>query len=75
MSDERSVDREVQVKIDVVSDSLQYIGEAPIGASTAERKWKIQRISVSGNVTSVQWAEGSMDFTNRWDDRAAYSYS
>lgn len=72
---ENSVDREVQTKVDVASATVTYVGEAPVGALSSERKWKIKRISVSGNVTSVQFAEGSFNFIYRWDDRATYSYS
>lgn len=74
MNEKISVQRDVQIKVDVVSFDLQYVGEAPVGAGTNENKWKIKRIQTVGNIVSIQFAQGSLDFINKWDDRTIYTY-
>lgn len=61
--------------IDEVSSSVTYLGKAQIGSATSDSSWQIQKISVSGTVTTIAWADGTDAFTNVWDDRASYTYS
>lgn len=61
--------------MDEVSASVTYIGKAKIGTATSSAKWQIQKLSVSGTVTSITWADGDSNFNNVWDDRAGLSYS
>ena len=62
-------------RIDEVSSSLTYIGEAAVGADESKPVWRIQRITVTGSVTSIQYANGSTAWNNVWTDRASLSYS
>lgn len=62
-------------KIDVASSTTTYIGRAYTGSSTSEAVWKIQRISSSGTVTTIDLADGNILFDNIWDNRASLSYS
>ena len=62
-------------KIDVASSTVTYIGKAQIGASTSDPVWQIKRILVSGNITTISWANGTDAFTNVFDNRAAESVS
>lgn len=62
-------------RIDEVSSSLTYIGEAAVGTLDSDPKWRIQRITVSGAVTSIHYANGNTAWNSVWDDRASYSYS
>ena len=52
-----------------------YKGYAPIGTPTDSPKWRITRTSTTGTVTIVEYAQGLMDFSSIWDDRASYDYS
>lgn len=62
-------------KVDAVSASLTYIGKAVSGSATSAAVWQIQRISVSGTVTTTDNADGDRAFDNVWDDRASLAYS
>lgn len=63
-------------RIDNVSDSEMYKGEAAVGSTTASFSWRIQKIvfAIDGDV-SITWADGNANFDNSWDNRLTYSYS
>lgn len=61
--------------IDEVSATVIYVGTAPIGTAVSTALWQIKKITVSGTVTLIQWANGDDDFIHVWDDRASYTYS
>ncbi len=62
-------------QIDEASSTITYIGKATIGSATSSAVWQIQKISVSGNVTSFEFADGDDNFDNIFDNRASLSYS
>ena len=64
-----------QTLIDQVNGNLIYIGHALLGNATSDAVWQILRIQTVGSVTSIQQADGSLDYTKVWDDRASLSYS
>lgn len=59
--------------IDVASASVTYICEAVPGTATSAASWRVQRISVSGNVTTISYAGGGK-FDQVADDRASLTY-
>lgn len=61
--------------IDEASATVTYVGIAQIGTATSASSWQVKRISVSGNVTTITWADGDDEFDNIWDNRASLSYS
>jgi len=61
--------------IDEPSSSVTYVGVALVGTDTAAAEWQIKRITVSGTVTTIEWADANAAFDNVWDDRASLSYS
>ena len=61
-------------RIDEVSATLTYIGEAPTGASPSSPVWRISRITVSGTETIIQYANGNTNWNSIWDNRAALTY-
>lgn len=73
---------DVQVMSDVCFDILQddasatvsYYGFAAPGTATTAATWRIMRKSVSGNVTSYRYADGTDTFIKVWDNRASYTY-
>lgn len=62
-------------RVDEASSTITYIGKAACGSGVASAVWQVQRMSISGNVTSTEWADGNDDFDNIWNDRASLSYS
>ena len=62
-------------RIDFISESLFYRGEAAPGASDSASVWRIKRIEFSpdGDVTE-KWAGGTADFDKTWDDRSTLNY-
>ena len=61
-------------RIDDVSSSLTYIGEAAVGVQDSEPKWRISRITVAGTETRIQYANGNTSWNSVWNDRASYTY-
>ena len=59
------------------SGNLLYVGIAHPRESAADAVWQIRKLSydVSGNLTSILYANGYKRFDQIWDDRAALSYS
>lgn len=53
-----------------------YIGWADAKASTASPVWRIYKITYdsSGNATDIDFARGSVNFDQIWDDRATLLY-
>jgi hypothetical protein len=62
-------------RIDEASATVTYVAKAEPGTLNDEAGWQIQRITVSGNVTSIEWADGNAGFDNVWNDRASLTYS
>lgn len=60
--------------IDEISDNLIYIGESANGSDASDAAWRIKRISTSGTVTTIEWADGNGLFDNIWNDRASLTY-
>jgi len=63
------------IKVDEVSDSLTYVGRAARNSATDKPVWQLMKVTETGTITDVQWAEGRDDFKFTWDDRTSYSYS
>ena len=67
--------KEEAQNIDEASSTVTYIGLAAIGTSGASALWKIKKISISGAVTTITWADGNDNYDNVWNNRASLSYS
>jgi hypothetical protein len=63
-------------RVDWISDSELYKGEADPGSSESSAVWRIRHI-VIGNDDDVttNWADGDSQFDNIWANRASLSYS
>jgi hypothetical protein len=62
-------------RVDSVSDTDMYKGEAVVGSSTDNAVWRIQKVvfGTDGDVT-ITWADGNANFDNVWDNRLSLSY-
>ena len=63
-------DRVTKQLVDAASSTVTYVCEASsISAATSAASWRIKRITVSGNVTTIQWG-GTGAFDQIADNRA-----
>jgi hypothetical protein len=69
-------DMQYTTRVDVVDETLMYIGDAAPGTIEAAAEWRIKRIvtGVDGDMVGL-FALGTADFVHTWDDRAALTYS
>lgn len=53
-----------------------YLGRALIGSAKSQAVWQIRKLTFDGanNVTDIRFANGSQEFNQKWDDRAALNY-
>lgn len=63
------------LRLDEVSSTLFYVGEAAFNQAETSPVWRIKRIQTVGSVMKVEWANGNDAFQNIWSDRASLSYS
>jgi len=68
-------DISLKVIVDKTSSPTEYYGFATPGTATSASYWKIQRKTVSGSVTTYDFADGDTNFDNIWDNRGSLSYS
>lgn len=61
--------------IDVASGTVTYFGFAAPSTATSAAGWRILKQTVSGSITSILYAGGSLEYSFVWDNRASYSYS
>lgn len=62
-------------RIDDVSSTLTYVGEAPVGAADTDEVWRISRIQIIGTETIIKYADGSTGWNHKWTDRASLTYT
>lgn len=63
------------VVVDEADANTTYIGESYEGAVKSQAVWQIKKISVSGAITQILYADGNSRYDNVWDDRLSLSYS
>jgi hypothetical protein len=61
--------------IDEPTAGIMYIGKATSGSSTSSAVWQIKKLTESGVVTSILFANGSNEFNNIWSNRASLTYT
>lgn len=63
-------------RVDVASSTVTYIGKTYVGNATSTPEWRIQRMtSDAGGGLVIEYANGSSNYDQAWDDRASLSYS
>lgn len=68
--------RQFSLRLDSVSGSLTYVGEATPDSAEGDAVWRIKRLDESVvNDLIILWADGTSDFSKVWDDRASLAYS
>ena len=62
------------LRLDEVSATITYVGEAAIGMSESDSFWKIRRLETVGTVLKITWADGNENYDNIWANRASITY-
>jgi len=65
----------VSLRLDTASSTVKYLGTAATGQSESAAAWSIKRLTTSGTVLLIEWADGNPEYDNVWADRASLSYS
>jgi hypothetical protein len=52
-----------------------YYGYAVAGTAVNAAGWAIKKAVVSGGNTNILWANGNMNLSNVWNNRASFTYS
>ena len=63
------------IRVDDASATVTYVGESAIGIAESAAFWKIKRLTTTGTVLDIKWADGNELFDNVWSNRASLSYS
>lgn len=61
-------------RIDEPSATVTYVGKTVPGNDTSDPSWQIQKISIDGTETIIEFADSDALFNNVWDDRASLAY-
>ena len=64
----------VKMIVDKSVSGVTYVCKAETGTATSESKWQICRITASGSIETIEWADGNGYFDNVADDRLALTY-
>lgn len=70
----KTVENAMAELIDAASESVTYICYASAGTPTSEPAWSCSKITVTGSVKRVTWADSGR-FTQVADDRATLIYT
>lgn len=65
----------MKVIIDKATADVNYFGFALPGTATSAAAWRIQKLTVTGDISTFEWADGNGNLDNVWDARASLSYS
>lgn len=60
-------------RLDEVSSTLNYVGEAAVGSADSAAVWRIKRITTTGTVLKIEYASSS--YNQIWNNRAALTYT
>jgi hypothetical protein len=61
-------------RVDEASSTVTYVGKAALGSAEASSVWQVQRITTSGSVLIIEWADSNANFDNSWTNRASLTY-
>jgi len=66
-------------KIDDAGGGITYVGEAACGSDVGESKWRVQRVTVVGLETTIEWAKNTTterygEFDVLWTGHAGWTY-
>jgi hypothetical protein len=62
------------IRLDQVTDNLFYVGKAQVGSTDSDANWQIVRYTRNGAILRGEFANGSEDFNQVWNDRTTINY-
>lgn len=63
------------VVVDAANENTTYVGYClPSCAGYDDNKWLIKRVLKDGNLTTISWTNGVMDFNQVWSNRTNLTY-
>ena len=65
----------VSLRLDTPSSTVKYLGTGPTGVSESAPAWSIKRLTKTGTVLLIEWADGNPEYDKVWANRASLSYS
>lgn len=66
---------DLALRLDDASATVSYVGESAMGVSESAAFWRIKRLTTTGSILDIKWADGNAEFDNVWTNRASLSYS
>jgi hypothetical protein len=69
-----SIIKDIPTIVDESVEGTIYIGYAKFDTPTSEPLWRIKRIQIIDNITTIGYAGGNLNYNYIWDDRTTYSY-
>ena len=63
------------LRLDEVSSTITYIGEADPGSAEASNVWRIKQLEDLAPDLNITWASGIADFEFAWTDRLVLTYA
>jgi hypothetical protein len=63
------------LRIEDVSTTVSYFGYAVPGTPESSPTWRIVRLTLTGSVAALEYANGDTSQNAAWADRASYTYS
>ena len=70
-----TLDTTYTVRLDEASATVTYVGEGAINSVESSPVWRIRKLTTTGSVLAIQWADGNQNFDNVWTDRASLTYT
>ena len=70
-----TLDTTYTVRLDEASATVTYVGEGAINSVESNPVWRIRKLTTTGSVLAIQWADGNQNFDNVWTDRASLTYT
>ena len=70
----QSLSEPIAIRLDEISATVTYVGEAVIGTADGAAAWRIKRITTTGTVLDIKWADSNQLFDNVWDNRTSLTY-
>ena len=61
--------------LDEASSTVTYVGSAAPRSSQEAPVWRVQRITATGSLLAVEYADGNAHYDNVWADRASLEYA
>jgi len=63
------------VRYDEPDETTAYLGKAVAGSSENSGVWQISKLTFTGDIISISWADGNTSFDNTWSNRAFLTYT